>query len=265
VMIGSNVTSLGDGAFWGCYNLTGIYFQGNAPGVGSSVFDSDNRATIYYLPGTTGWGPTFDGLPTAVWCPPPPYTCTTNNGAITITGYTGSGGDVTIPDTINGLPVTSLAYEAFYNCPGLTSVTIPAGVTSLGSGAFDDCPSLTGVYFRGNAPSVGSSMFCNDNHATVYYLPGATGWGNFAQLTGLPTVLWNPQVRSDASLGVQTNQFGFNISGSAGLVLVVEACTNFASPVWQPVQTNILTGGSSYFSDPQWTNYPGRFYRIRSP
>ena len=32
------------------------------------------------------------------------YTDTTNNGTITITGYTGSGGAVTIPDTINGLP-----------------------------------------------------------------------------------------------------------------------------------------------------------------
>ena len=39
-----------------------------------------------------------------------------NNGAITITGYTGSGGAVTIPDTINGLPVTSIGYYAFGGC-----------------------------------------------------------------------------------------------------------------------------------------------------
>ena len=25
------------------------------------------------------------------------------------------------------------------------------------------------------------------------------------------------------------------------------------------------TGGSSYFSDPDWTNYPSRFYRLRGP
>jgi hypothetical protein len=31
------------------------------------------------------------------------FRCTTNNGSITITKYTGSGGDVTIPNTINGL------------------------------------------------------------------------------------------------------------------------------------------------------------------
>ena len=37
------------------------------------------------------------------------------------------------------------------------------------------------------------------------------------------------------------------------------------TPVWQPVQTNTLTSGSPYFSDPQWTNYPGCFYRLRSP
>jgi hypothetical protein len=46
---------------------------------------------------------------------------------------------------------------------------------------------------------------------------------------------------------------------------VVEACTNLSNPVWQPVQTNTFTAGTAYFSDPQWTNYPGRFYRLRSP
>jgi hypothetical protein len=64
---------------------------------------------------------------------------------------------------------------------------------------------------------------------------------------------------------VQTNAFGFIISWATNISVVVEVCTNLASPVWQPVQTNALTGGSSYFSDPQWTNYPGRFYRLRSP
>ncbi len=49
------------------------------------------------------------------------YTYTTNDdNTITITGYTGSGGDVTIPDTINGLPVTSIGSYAFYQCSSLT-------------------------------------------------------------------------------------------------------------------------------------------------
>lgn len=67
------------------------------------------------------------------------------------------------------------------------------------------------------------------------------------------------------SFGVRTNQFGFNITGNSNLVVVVEACTNPANPAWSPVGTNTLTGGSSYFGDPRWTNYPRRFYRLRSP
>lgn len=67
------------------------------------------------------------------------------------------------------------------------------------------------------------------------------------------------------TFGVRTNQFGFTITGTSNLVVVVEACTNLANPVWQPIKTNTLTGGSCYFNDPAWTNYPGRFYRLRSP
>jgi hypothetical protein len=79
-------------------------------------------------------------------------------------------------------------------------------------------------------------------------------------------MLWNPQVQTaDSSFGVRTNRFGFNITGTAGLVIVVEVCTNLTNPIWSPVGTNSLTAGSSYFSEPCWTNYPGRFYRLRSP
>jgi len=41
------------------------------------------------------------------------FAYTTNSGAITITGYSGPGGDVAIPDAIDGLPVTSIDPSAF--------------------------------------------------------------------------------------------------------------------------------------------------------
>jgi hypothetical protein len=64
---------------------------------------------------------------------------------------------------------------------------------------------------------------------------------------------------------VQTNQFGFIVSWATNLSVVIEASTNLVGSVWVPVATNSLTGGSSYFSDSQWTNSPNRIYRIRSP
>ena len=100
-------------------------------------------------------------------------------------------------------------------------------------------------------------------------MPGTTGSGNYTAAAApyvLGTALWLPQVQAiGTGYGAQTNQFGFNVNWSSGQTVVVEACTNLSNPVWQPVQTNTLTGGTAYFSDPKWTNYPGRFYRLRSP
>jgi hypothetical protein len=45
--------------------------------------------------------------------------------------------------------------------------------------------------------------------------------------------------------------------------VAVDACTNLANHVWSPLATNTLGSGSFYFSDPQWTNDPARFYRLR--
>ena len=56
---------------------------------------------------------------------------------------------------------------------------------------------------------------------------------------------------------------GFAIDGSSNPVIGVDACTNLTSPIWVPVQTNTLSSDSLYFSDPQWTNYPRGFYRLR--
>ncbi len=260
---GANVTVIEDYAFWFCTDLTGVYFNGDAPSLGSDVFSGDNGATVYYLPGTAGWGQTFGGLPTALW-PVSNWTYFVNKGTITVTGYSGPGGAVTFPSTIYGLPVTTIGANAFEDCTNLTSVTIGSNITSIRDYAFWFCTNLTGVYFKGNAPSVGSDVFYDDNNATVYYLPGTTGWS--PMLAGCPTLLWNPQVQtSRATFGVQTNQFGFNIIGTPNLVIVVEASTDLANPIWSPVGTNTLTDGSSYFSDPQWTNFPARFYRLRSP
>jgi hypothetical protein len=69
---------------------------------------------------------------------------------------------------------------------------------------------------------------------------------------------------SGTNFGVRTNRFGFTINWTSGMAVVVEACTDITQPAWSAVSTNSLIGGSSYFIDPQFANYPRRFYRLRS-
>lgn len=68
VTIPRSVTRLGGGAFLGCTNLTGAYFEWNAPATGNpNVFGDDVRLTVYHRAGTTGWGASYCGCPTALW------------------------------------------------------------------------------------------------------------------------------------------------------------------------------------------------------
>jgi len=191
------------------------------------------------------------------------FTYITNNGTITITGYTGPGGAVTIPGTINGLPVKRIGDYAFA-AVGLTSVAIPNSVISIGDLAFGFCTNLTALYFAGNAPNVEQEDVFPYAFPTIYYLPGTTGWG--PTFAGRPTALWLPKVDANpATFGVHTNRFGFIISWAGARTVIVEARTNLASGVWLPLSTNTLTDGSFYFSDPQWTKYRSRFYRLHAP
>lgn len=72
-------------------------------------------------------------------------------------------GQVSIPSevTYNGITysVTSIGSYAFYNCSGLTEVTIPNSVTSIGSYAFYDCSGLTEVTIPNSVTSIGDYAF----------------------------------------------------------------------------------------------------------
>ena len=234
VTIGNSVTNIGDGAFYECYGLTSVTIPNSVTSIGDSVFGNCTSLTSVTIP----------------------------NGVTSIGDYAFANTrltSVTIPNS-----VTSIEEQAFAFCSGLTSVTIPNSVTSIGDFAFEYCSSLTGVYFQGKSPSPtnDSTVFSGDP-ATVYYLPGTTGWG--AMFDGLPTALWflpNPVILNfEPGFGVQPGGFGFTISWATNASVVVEAATNLANPVWIPVSTSPLTSGTNYFSDPQWTNYPERFYR----
>jgi hypothetical protein len=226
-------TKIGDMAFYNSAKLTGVSIPNSVTDIGFNAFGGCAALTEVVLP---------DKLTVL------------NNWTF---GYCSSLTKVKLP--------TSLAYigqEAFYDC-GLARIVIPASVTNIDVYAFESCYKLDAVYFDGDAPSLQPYVFW-DTPATVYYLPETTGWTS--TFGDRPAILWNPHPQtSDGSFGVRSNRFGFKVAGTANIAFVVEACTNLAAASWVPIQQYNLTNGSVYFSDPNWANFPGRFYRIRSP
>ena len=119
------------------------------------------------------------------------FSYTTNNGTITITGYSGPGGDVTIPDTINGLPVTSIGRSAFSFRTSLTSVTIPTGIINIEDYAFSQCFGLASVSLPNSLTNIGVGAFNSCMSLASATIPGGVvsiGDYAFSGCMSLPSV-----------------------------------------------------------------------------
>src|SRR5665213_803970 len=238
VAIGNSVTNIGDWAFAGCYGLIGVAIGNRVTSIGDYAFYHCYSLASITIPDSVnniGWG-AFEEC----------YDLT---------------------NVMMGDSIANIGWGAFKECRNLTSIVIPDSVTNIGGGAFEQCNRLTGVYFRGNAPVADYTVFDDYSDfgdyytATAYYLSGATGWNDFSINSYFPVVPWNPLIQTgDASFGVRTNQFGFNIAWVGGRIVVVEASTNLSD--WTPIATKTLTGDTFYFNDLEWGNYPSRFYQL---
>lgn len=290
-MIPANAARLGDWAFSSCTSLTNVTIPASVTNMGNSAFAGCRSLTTISVDALNAVYSSLDGIvlntnrTELILCPEGksgtyiiPDTVTTirsnafrNCAELTsitmlenavVIGDAAFSGCRNLTNVVVGKNTANIGYRAFENC-SLTAVAIPASVTNFGAWVFAYCYGLRGVYWSGNAPAVPSSAFYNTG-ATIYYLPGTTGWG--ATFAGRPTALWKPRIlTSDGSFGVRTNQFGFNISWSSGMNVAIDACTDLANPVWTSLQTNTLASDTVYFGDLQWTNDPTRFYRLRWP
>lgn len=82
-----------------------------------------------------------------------------------------NGTSVLIPDTHNGLPVTRIGENAFYDNSNLRSVTIPDSVTSIGSSAFYACKNLTSVTLGNGVTTIDYGAFQRCYRLTSITLP----------------------------------------------------------------------------------------------
>ena len=87
------------------------------------------------------------------------YEFTAGSTAVRITRYVGTGGNVTIPSTIAGVPVTNIGDHAF-DYTFLTSITIPKSVTTIGGQALYRCTSLKSITVESGNPVYHSAGNC---------------------------------------------------------------------------------------------------------
>ena len=84
------------------------------------------------------------------------------DGEVTITDCdTSISGELTIPETIEGYPVTGIGEWAFENCTDLTNVKIPDSVISICYAAFNDCTGLTNITIGKGVTSIYACAFAN--------------------------------------------------------------------------------------------------------
>jgi hypothetical protein len=109
-------------------------------------------------------------------------TYTELDGGVTIIGYTGFGPleTLVIPATLDNLPVTGIAADAFAGLDSATNISIPASLSTIGAGAFSDCLSLTAIIVdpQNSFYSATNGVLFDKAQATLVEYPGGLA-GNF--------------------------------------------------------------------------------------
>src|SRR5699024_10961471 len=91
----------------------------------------------------------------------------------TITDCDQSVTEAVIPDTIEGVSVTSIGDEAFFGCYSLSSIEIPTSVTSIGNGAFFGCGRLSSIDIPASVTNIGEHVFGNCDSLKSIEIPAS--------------------------------------------------------------------------------------------
>ena len=195
VTIGTGVTYIGYDAFYLCTAVTDVYCNANPAALTWEEGECDDfksdGTTIIHVADAAPWYTKFGGEVHGIFRDPSTVPLTWNYDAGTKT-LTFSGTEAIpsyndsdkrpwidyvseVENIVINEGVRGIGNYAFYNCDGLTTVTIPASVKSIGSYAFEDCYSLTTVTIGSGVTNICYAAFAGcSNLATMTVDAGNT-------------------------------------------------------------------------------------------
>ena len=185
VTMPNSVTNVENAAFYGCSQLKDVVFEGNAPsivpngGYGSGSFaNTSSLLCVYVHKDSTGWNVSipgaWNGFPIK-YIEDAAFTETANglpwayNRSASITRLVASAGDanisdlakgeVVVPETIGGKPVTTIGKGLFQGASEVTGVTLPSTITAIEPSAFRECLRLESVELPDGLCEIGDNAF----------------------------------------------------------------------------------------------------------
>ena len=121
-----------------------------------------------------------------------------NNTEVNVVGHNEISGNVIIPDKVNypgselQYSVKEIEWKAFYDCTGMTSLTIPSSVKQIGRQAFRGCTGMTELILADGIETIGYAAFELCTNLTFVSIPNSVtyidAWA-FTACYALKTVL----------------------------------------------------------------------------
>ncbi|MBR4237271.1 leucine-rich repeat protein [bacterium] len=170
LVIPDGVTSIGDYAFYNCFNIISVTIPESVTKIGTNAFGrcfklsevinksnlvmtigtSNNGYVAYYAKGIA------DDESKSKLSKIDDFVVYTDNDDVILCDYIGNNTNITIPES-----VTSIGEYAFYNCPYIETVVIQEGTKLIKYYAFSGCSSLTSITIPSSLEAIGNNAFSN--------------------------------------------------------------------------------------------------------